>query len=262
MADVELFKESSVRRPRARLLAGGLTLGGVVSASVTTNSFYAADKWSVVLAMGPDPERDRSWWGKQDEIEVEVLFGFIKDGGTESDVEWTSFLTGTADRIEIDEGTGLINLDGKDFTQKLIEAQIVDAFPNMSVGDIVRKFAGEHGLTADVDEPGGLVGHHYVHDHGGVATGEFSRQTTEWDYLCELAQQHEGYRVWVSGRVLHFKKAPDADKENPIVIRYVPPTVIAFDGATVRSGESINCTGLKCTRDLTRAKDIEVVVRL
>ena len=250
------FGKSAVLTPRARLLVGGQTVA-VVSAEVTNNNYWAADTWNAVVALGPDPQRDVDFWGSQDEFEVEVLLGLQADDGT---TDWRSFLTGRAARVRIDSSTEQVHLDGRDFTSDLIETQIVDSYHDVSASDVAAMFAAEHGLSADVDPTPGKIGALFQHEHAGVSTGQLSHASNQWDYLCWLAQQYEGYAVWVRGRTLFFKQVSDDDREK-FVVTYRRGDVETVGAGTVRSPSSADAIKVEPERDMTRAKDIEVVVR-
>jgi phage protein D len=253
------FDKSLVQRPRARLLVGGQVVA-VHSARVTSNNYFAADTWSAVVALGPDVQRGVDFWGSQDEFEVELLFGFIPDGAAEGAADWKSLLTGKATRIRINRPANTVTLDGRDFTGDLIETQIVDSYANMKASDIAIMFAKQHNLTADVDPTDGFVGKFYEHSTGGVSTAEFSHASNQWDLLCFLAQQYEGYATWVRGRTLHFKKYTDSSGEK-FLLQFVQGKVTSQPGGTVNGCPVLNSNSVEVERDMTRAKDIEVVVR-
>ncbi len=253
--------DKAARSPRCRLVVGGQTVGGVVSASVTSNSYFSADTWSAKVALGPDASRDAEWWGTQAEVECEVLFSLGSD-------EFRSLIVGTADSVEIDEPEGLLSLHGRDFTAKLQNSPVLDDYHNQRASDIARKFAAENGLAADVEDTPGTVGQLIDTDGAAASTGEFTHATDQWSYLCFLAQQYPGFYVRVVGRVLTFKRMPESApvtpgsrRVMPSVLTWAKPGVDAAALATVRGRSLFNAKTLRVERDLTRAKDIEVVVR-
>ena len=250
------FGKSQALSPHARLLVGG-QMCAVHSATVTNNSYWSADTWSAVVALGPDRERGIDFWGVQDQYECEILFGDRADDGT---IPWKSFVQGRASRIRIDDVQGLVHLDGRDYTADLIETQIVDSYHDLAASDVAAMFAAEHGLSADVDATPGKIGTLYAHEHAGVSTGEMSHASTQWDYLVWLAQQYDGYGVWVRGKTLHFKKYTD-DTRAPYNLDYVRGVADVRPGGTIRSSPRANAISIDVERDMTRAMDIEVVVR-
>jgi phage protein D/phage baseplate assembly protein gpV len=77
---------------------------------------------------------------------------------------------------------------------KLQRVRKVRTFQQMSASDMVRKIAGENGLSADVTST--------------TVVHEFFQQSaeTDWDLIARLARAH-GYRFYVEDRKLCFKPA-------------------------------------------------------
>lgn len=220
------------RAPRLRLLANGGEVPGVVEAEIRSNNHYAADRFHVAVALGAMLAAP---WAATDEIAAEIAVSL--DGG----LTWSSLVQGAVDRVEIDPISRMLWLAGRDRTAALIEARTQETFANRTASEIATLLAERHGLQADVQATTTLVGRYWQRDHDRITLDQFSRAITEWDLLVTLAQ-HEGFDVWVSGAVLHFRAARQADG---------PAAVL----------RPANLTGLRLERSLTLARDIEVVVK-
>ncbi len=221
-----------LRWPRLRVLAGGLPLAGAFEADVVSNNHFAADRFMVGLAVGADPFAlldtvDRT------SIEIEILVSLDDGAGFES------LITGEADRVEYDPITGIIRLEGRDFSARLMEARVGESYVNLTASEIARKLASRHGLLADVQATKTPVGRLWEGNHQRSLLDQFSRAATEWDLLAALAEI-EGFDLFVQGNTLHFRPG-DAAPALPLAIS---------EAGSVR-----------LERALTLAGGIEVVVR-
>lgn len=220
---------SSLRVPQLDVLVNGASLAGAISADVTSNSHYAADRFRAQIALGAGPA---SVWTQSDML-VEIRMGL--------DGSWSSLVTGAVDRLDIDPVRGLVELEGRDLTAGLIEARTQETFANQTSSEIAELLAQRHGLTASVFPTGTPVGRYYQNEHDRITLNQFSRATTEWDLLVFLAQ-HEGFNVWISGTMLNFQ----------------PQAASALGAAGLTPS---GCIDLRLQRSLTLARDIEVVVK-
>jgi len=221
---------SGVRRPRLLVAVDGVPAGNAVSARVTSNNHYAADRFSVVLALGETPA---AVFVSADRMRVEV--GVAMDGAS------ASLVTGEVDQVELDAIRRLVFLSGRDLTARLVEARTQESFSNRTASEIATLLAQRRGLSADVAATGTTVGRYWQLQRDRVTLDQFSRATTEWDLLVTLAGL-EGFDVWVSGTTLHFR----------------PARAATGPGFVLRPAD---VTGLKLERALTLARDIEVVVK-
>ena len=222
------LSSSSLRRPRLQVLANSAVLSGVLEASVSSNSHYAADRFrlrAVLSSVSPEILSAAN-------LRIEVAIGV--------DTDFSSLIVGLADRIDIDAVHGTVEIEGRDFCAGLIEARIQQTFSNQTSSEIALGLAQGQGLIADVAQTTTPVGRYYQSEHDQVALDQFCRATTQWDLLVFLAQ-HEGFDVWVSGSTLHFQPMAVSP-----VTRIILPT---------------ECISLRMQRALTLAGDIEVVVK-
>ncbi len=222
------LSSSSLRWPRLRVLANSAVMGGVLEASVSSSSHYAAARFRLRAALSSVDPAVLSAADLQIEIAIGVDTGF------------SSLIVGLADRIDIDAVHGTVEIEGRDFCAGLIEARIQQTFSNQTSSEIALGLAQGQGLLAEVTQTTTPVGRYYQSEHDQVALDQFCRATTQWDLLVFLAQ-HEGFDVWVAGSTLHFQ--PTAA---PPVSRTILPS---------------ECISLRMQRALTLANDIEVVVK-
>ena len=226
---------SAVRAPRLRVIANGQIIAGAMEADVTSNNYYAADRFNAAIALGIDTWAAASFWASEPEILLDIQFSL--DGGA----SFTSLVQGAIDQVSVDPTLGLVHLDGRDLTASLIEARTQETFANRTSSEIASLLAGRHELTAHVSPTTTPVGRYYQSEHDRITLNQFSRATTEWDLLVYLAR-HEGFDVFVQGRALYFQ----------------PATQAADLAVSLRPSDVID---LKLERSLTLARDIEVLVK-
>ena len=225
---------SSTRRPRLLARVNGAPVSTAISARITSNNFYAADRFSLVAALGAATPFD---WLSRDRMAVEI--GVALDGEGETLIE------GEADQVELDPIRRIATLTGRDLTARLIEARTQESFSNRTASEIATTLAQRRGLAADVAPTGTPVGRYWQLQRDRITLDQFSRATTEWDLLVTLAGL-EGFDVWVSGRTLHFR----------------PRAATPAPSATLRATPGLaNVTALRLERALTLSRDIEVVVK-
>lgn len=225
---------NSTRRPRLLATVNGAQVATPLTARVTSNNFYAADRFALVAALGASTPYD---WLSQDRMAVQI--GVALDGASEILIE------GEADQVELDPIRRTATLTGRDLTARLIEARTQESFSNRTASEIATLLASRRGLAADIARTTTPVGRYWQLQRDRITLDQFSRATTEWDLLVTLAGL-EGFDVWVSGRTLHFR----------------PRAATPAPSATLRATPGLaNVTGLRLERALTLARDIEVVVK-
>jgi phage protein D len=220
-----------LRQPRLRVLANNTELPGVVAAEITSNNHYAADRFRLTLQTGA---HEAAAWADTDSVLLDIQLAL--DGQT-----YTSVIQGEVDQLHLNPITGCLNLDGRDLTARLLEARTQETFTNQTSSDIAATLAARRGLSVDLEPTKTPVGAYWQLEHDRITLDSFSRATTEWDLLVTLAA-HEGFNVWVTGTILHFRPEK-ADQINPPEI--TPSDVLS----------------LELERALTLAHDIEVTVK-
>lgn len=233
-----------VRTPRAKVLLNGTSIPGLIEAETISNNFYQADKFSAHFALYADPAYGAAWWGKQTTLLLDVQFSL--DGSS-----YTSMIIGEVDHMSLDPEGGVVSVDGRDLSARLIDNKTVEAFKNKTASEVAETLAARRGLTPDVKATTSKVGRLYEIDHDRIQHDQFSTAHTEWDLLTMLAQS-EGYDVWVTGTTLHFQPLVAIDQQNPYEVVWS-----ASDGQVPWS----NAMGIKLERSLTLAKDVVVAVR-
>ncbi len=233
-----------VRTPRAKVLLNGTALPGLIEAEVTQNSHYNADKFSAHFALYADPAYGAAWWGKQTEMILDIQFSL--DGSN-----YTSMIIGQVDHMSLGPQGGVVAVDGRDLSARLIDNKTVEAFKNKTSSEIASLLAARRNLTADVQATAVKVGRLYDSDHDRLQHDQFSTAHTEWDLLTMLAQ-FEGFDVWVTGTTLHFKPTEPIDKQKPYEVVWH-----AADGDVPWS----SVMSMHLERALTLAKDVVVAVR-
>ena len=160
-----------------------------------------------------------------------------------------SLIIGEVDHISFHPTTGLLEMEGRDLSARMIEAKTQEAFLNQTASEVATTIAGRHGLTPHVTPTTTLVGRYYEQDHSKVTLDQFSRTTTEWDLLFFLASR-EGFDVYVYGSALYFQPSVDPSAD-PFVLNWTAASRIP----------RLNAVSMSFERSKTLAKDIEVSVR-
>lgn len=182
---------NSVRQPRARVLAGGSEVAGVLALDVFANNHLAADRFRVRLAASVTDAAALQEPGLQLDVQVGL------DGG------WNSLMLGVADTLSLDPIRGLLDIEGRDLSAGLIEARIGETFANRTASEIVEVLAARHGLVADAERTSAPIGRYYQSEHDRLTLPQFSKAMTEWDLLAFLAGQ-EGFDLFMDGSRLRF----------------------------------------------------------
>jgi phage protein D len=228
-------------QPRLKVLANGNQVPAL-TASVTQNSHYAGDRFRAEITLRGTGSMPLSWWSDTAPVLIDVQISL--DGQS-----YTSLIIGEIDHVDINPVTGLVDINGRDLTARLIDAKTQETFLNQTSSQVATTLAGRHGLTPVVTATTTLVSRYYQQDHDKITTNQFARTTTEWDLLTFLAQQ-EGFDVFVKGTELHFQPATSPDDA---------PYVIIYDGSN--AVPTLNAIEIKLSRALTLAKDLIVQVR-
>ena len=195
--------------------------------------------WETTVALG---DNSAATWCATPEMLVDMQMSLDAGSG------WTSLLQGRVDTVIFDPIAGTVQLTGRDLTAGLIEARTQEEFSNQTASEIARLLAARHNLDADIVDTSTIVGRYWEREHDRITLNQFARATTEWDLLVTLAQR-EGFDLWVSGNLLHFR----------------PSQSLPASGYTLRpvatDAGPANITSLRLERSLTLARDIEVTVK-
>lgn len=240
--------QSISRSPRAIVTLNGTQVQWE-SLSITTNTFYVADKFSIVLGKTNQPSNiDNNFWSSQNSISVAIYLGFPKNPDVYSTADLDLFITGDADGIVDDFCDRRVTLSGRDFSARMIDTKITQKFSNQTASQIAIMFAKEHGLNPVVTNTSTPVGTYYEQQQVLLA-----HETTEWDLLTFLAQ-NENFVVFVNNNDLIFEPRPTSS-QNPYVFTYQPET-------DTYSSPIFNGLDLRFTRYLTLSKDVKVTIKV
>ncbi len=229
---------NDLRTPRLRVLADNTELPGVISAEVASNNNYAADRFRLTLSVS---QTEAAAWSATDTALLDIQFSVDM-------LAWTSLIQGEVDQLHLDPRTGLLTLEGRDLTARLIEARTQATFANQTSSDIATALATRHGLAANVTATTTPVGAYWQLEHDRITLDSFSRSTTEWDLLVTMSG-HEGFDVWISGTTLNFQPTQSSLGPNATLRPLATP------------GRPANILSIQLERSLTLARDIEVTVK-
>ncbi len=238
----------TARQPGAIVRIGGAAISGWINWSVSNNSYYEADTFSVSFATSKLPAANNAnWFSQQTEIFVEVLAGFPSNQLNPDASQLTSLIYGRVDDIEWDVGETLLTLTGRDLTAAFIDKKLADDYHNQRAYQVVSALAASHNITPVVTKTTAVIGTYYNSEQVRMQANR-----SEWDFIAWLARE-EGFVAYVTGQSLYFGPDP-RNTNNPYVIRYTPPN-------DTQGAPSVNATELRFARSLTVAKGISVVVR-
>lgn len=218
---------NEVRAPRLALSVGGIELPGAISADVFSNNYLASDRFRVRLA------DSRVLQDALHRPDARVDISASLEG------EWINLLTGRIDTIRFDPVARVLEVEGRDLSSLLIEAQVNETFTNRTSSEIAETLAGRHRLRPIVERTSTPVGRYYQAEHDRLMLGQFAKAMTEWDLLAFLARQ-EGFDLFTDGDVLRF-----GPRMESIALRL----------------KAEDCVSLKLERLLGLGRQVEVTVR-
>lgn len=164
---------------------------------------------------------------------------------TASDVPM--LIMGDADEITYDPLRTTVTISGRDYISLFVDNKIKESFLSQTSSDIIKKLAGDRGLTPVVEQTTTQVGT-YLQNQFNLLTS----QITEWDLMTFLARE-EGFDIYVVGKKLYFQQKTE---EKPYAIVLTVPYFTTQGGIP-----SSNVVEMGLTRNLRLAKDIIVNVQ-
>ena len=192
----QLVRLSDTRLPRHRLLVDGKPMPGALTIEVGSNAHYQADTFRLELALNAEGGQDLDWWG------ADARKGVLFDVRLSLDGDERQMIVGEADKIRIRVATGIVEIEGRDLTARLIDNRTQEAFQNRTASEIATVIAQRRGLTPVVTATTSPASRYYGADHDRVQNDQFSRVSTEWDLLKWLAD-NENFDLFVSGVIAH-----------------------------------------------------------
>ena len=154
------------------------------------------------------------------------------------DEDWSTLTVGEPDSVALDPIQGVLDVEGRDLSALLIDSRVEETFANRTSSEIAEELGGKHGLRVEADRTVTRVGRYYQSEHDRVATGRFSKVTSEWDMLAFLAGR-EGFDLFMDGELLRFGRS--------------------LGGSVVLSPE--DCTSVLLEHSTRLTRSIEVTVR-
>ena len=239
------------RRPRCRLVVSGSTINGCQSVEVSTSNLGQAGSFFIQVADDTRSRSSGSQWSDADAIDISVQVGFIPPGLPETAVDWQELISGQVDRIRLDPVTGTTTIEGRDYAARLLDLPVTENFLNCTSSDVATQLAQRCGLSASVDQTSSIIGQYYQIEHARVALSRFSKFSTAWDLLSNLAQI-EGFDLWVQGSSLFFQPSSTAGSTTRTVSFQSPSQTSA--------SPSLNLSSLTLERSLTLAGGVPVSV--
>lgn len=218
---------SEARAPRLQVTLAGVELPGAIAADVRANRHFAADRFRVQMAASAVQQDALHVPGQRVRVSVAL------------DGLWVNLITGLVDTVSLDPTTGVLEIEGRDLSSLMIEAQVNETFANRTSSEIAELFASRHGLQVLVERTSTPVGRYYQSEHDRIGMGQFAKAMTEWDVLAFLAAR-EGFDLFMEGDVLRFG----------------PP---ATDGVSEILTE--DCISLRLEHSIGMAREIDVTVR-
>ncbi|OYV44354.1 MAG: hypothetical protein B7Z75_03960 [Acidocella sp. 20-57-95] len=219
-----------------RIVIAGQAVYGAVEVRIEQVGYFAADRFSVRLAVGHEPLAGLSFYAALNLQMIVIEAAMTADG-------YTKLLTGQVDQVQIDLAVNEVILSGRDLAARLIDAEISDSFINQTSSQIAEQLANRFGLMPNVTATTTPVGQYYQIDHARSGLGLNSRFSTAWNLLVQLAQL-ENYTLSVQGTILNFAPALVGDAvvvpltsciDAEIVVTAALPV-----GATVKSWNTQN----------------------
>ncbi len=235
---------TDVQRIMTAIEVNGTRLRGPLDLTVTSSNDLTADTWSCRLVLADLPAGfGWGFWGRTASVEVNILVSAVP--ATTTAPSFQSLVIGCVDDVDVDAVHGVLHLNGRDRTARLLESRTAETFQNQTSSAVVTMLAQRHGLIAQVTPTSARIGQYYDQDHVGL-----NEHATEWDLLSFLARQ-EGFDLFIEGGTLYFQPAT-ANTVQPHVLQYVPDGQGGIKSATVFD--------LKCQRSLLLSVGVSVQV--
>ena len=238
------------RRPRCRLLASGTEIEGCHSVEISVGNMGQAGAFFAQIANAGNQIGSGSRWYDEATIDVRIQLGFLMPGMPEGQLSWQDMMAGRVDRVRLDPVGGLVTIEGRDYAARLLDLPVTECFLNCTSSEVATQLAGRCGLTAVVDPTASMVGQYYQIEHSRLALSRFSRFSTAWDLLSDLAQI-EQFNLWVDSSTLHFQSSASTGTVRHIDFR--PPD-------QYHASPSLNVSSLVLERSLALAGGVAVSV--
>ena len=239
------------RRPRCRVLVSGSAIDGCHSVELSTSNLGQAGSYFVQIANRSAPGSSTASWFDADVIDLSIQMGFLPSGMPEGAVSWQEMMSGRVDRIRLDPVSNTVTLEGRDYAARLLDLPVTEGFLNSTSSEVAKQLAERCGLSTSIADTSAMIGQYYQIEHARMALTQFSRFSTAWDLLSNLAQL-EQFDLWVQGSTLYFQSSSSTDSD----VRHIdfqPPD-------QQNASPSLNVSGLMLHRTLALASGVPVSV--
>jgi hypothetical protein len=249
------YSPTPLLQPRIRIIASPATgpaivVPGAMSCSITNTNNFHGDRYSASFAVSLSGDGSFAWWESQSDLEAEVQIGLVPPGQPESSVVWTPYIQGPVDRIACNFTGASVQIDGRDYTAKLIDWKTQLANVNQTSSEIVEAICEQVGVMCQATKTTTPVGRYYQIEHDRISLNQFHRSITGWDEIVMLARW-EGFDAFFIGETLHFQPTVDLTSD-PYLLWWqedengrITSNMVSFSG----------------DRALTVAKGVQVIVK-
>jgi hypothetical protein len=193
-----------IRRPSVLLQANGLNITTCVSLDLNSSNNGEAGTFRAVVAIQLSSSSQDMVWLDAAQIDLSISMSLMPDPASGLASAWVPMMSGQVDRVQIDHVSGLVILEGRDYTARLLDLRPQSRYQNQTSSEIVQDLAELTGLQASVDRTQTFVGQYYQIQHTRLSPTKNSRLANAWDLVTELADL-EDFDVWVDGKSLNFK---------------------------------------------------------
>jgi len=160
-----------------------------------------------MLAIQSNDAAGAAFWLEEPEIELDVCFR------ENASSPYVTAIRGKVDFVSVDLIAGLLRVEGRDLSARLIDSVLAETFSNRTASEIAEILAVRHGLTPAVAPTKQVIGRYYQGQHDAVSLENFAGRATEWDFLAFIAQI-ENCDLYVSGDRLNFQPPEQASASN------------------------------------------------
>jgi hypothetical protein len=176
----------------------GQRVQGLLQAAISNNNYFSADSFSLTFAMGAPPLADFAWWSQLSPGYVEVnaegdrLPGILR------------LITGNIDMLAVDPIMGMVSVEGRDLSARLIDTYVQQDFVNQTASEVISTLCSSHGLEMQVTSTQGNIGRYFEDGFTKLSLGQFSHVRSNWDLVVQLAREN-GFDVFMDGATLTFQ---------------------------------------------------------
>ena len=174
---------SLLKRYVARVVLADTTCDGCTEVEVSYTNQRQAGTFTACLAFSPTVVTGPFWEllltvpsPAGPEILLSLDFGEVDV--TTGLTQWVTMLIGQVDHVSMDPQNGLIEVDGRDLTARLIKLPSTQTFVNQTSSDIASALATAAELAQNVVPTTTIVGQFYQLEHSRSSLNTFTRFST------------------------------------------------------------------------------------